>query len=594
MYYIDSNVKSEYFLNKKIEINLPKSFKEDNQFNGEFSIRKIQEMIDKKELAFDEGFLSELNELRNHSSRRFKYITSMFHGRTIGIIDGDYKGLVQNIFYLFDDNKIQHELFYTLKNEKTNEFYILSKKEYDLPIYLSSEDIFDLYKKNKNELFNLKLVESIENYRHSFIEFKSKLVNKNGISDLESVIIKTYPFYEKKINDLITNNNQILLEDFFYKDYLMPFLKYLKIDSFFADNFEAINEETLKNIIIQKSDITAFKQVVPYANKDTMELFELIILSERNLGRHECNEYLSISSFNLSILDAFRNTERLNSFLSYIHSSNNEDNYIYFYKESEECQKFYQEILPSFYSSQIKYENNLIKTLKKYLENVESDLNKQQEDYDKGLEELICECDEEDFCECESDYHTENHILGNNNFLIVKNLMEDSFKSYHALLTLYDKQTSKVKEKIDLILSKKINDIELIHNELADMVSELSNDKIEFPKSLITKNEVVSNDVELFEVLDNIILKKVGREMHHCVASYERQIITGETSIFAIKKDNDFVGCLELKNNIKSLVQAKGKYNMKIIDNDVMNVIELFVSQNRLDVRTSDIRIATK
>lgn len=603
MYYIDSKVSKETFLQKKMIISVPGVIKDSN---NKFSIEEIELMIKNKEHAFSNESLNALSTNDNYF-RRFNFTSDKFLGKVIGIVDGDVKGLVQHMCYLYNDNTFEHEFFYTLKNEKTNEFFVLLKKEsQDSSIYLSSEEIFDYYKKNKNEIFKTNLIDSVYYYRIAENDYKYRFLNKGvdaerniNIEDLCDVLVQVFPFYKNKLNKSIEYiegfNSYIYLNNFFYKDYLMPFLNQFPLTNFFSDSFHSINEEILSNIIKQKSDLGSFKQLIPKANKKTMELLNAIISCERNLGRYEDNDYIELGVFNLSVLSIFENSNLLNTFLSLIQSSNENDGYIYFLKESDEVEDFYQNILPSFYSSKVKYQNNIIKTLEMYLEKIESDLNIQDEAYYKGLDELECECgNDEGFCECESDYHLENRILGDNNFCIVVNLMEDSFKSYQALMNSYENQNDEVKKKIDLLLSKKMNDIELIHNELADMVSELEDDNVFYNEIGLKENHIEKDNVELFEVLDNISLKKIGRTMHHCVASYANQIEKGDTSIFAVRKENNFVACLELNNNLNAIAQAKGKYNMKITDKEVLNVIELFINKNKLKVITNDILIKTK
>ncbi len=84
------------------------------------------------------------------------------------------------------------------------------------------------------------------------------------------------------------------------------------------------------------------------------------------------------------------------------------------------------------------------------------------------------------------------------------------------------------------------------------------------------------------EILNSKQLVAEGRNLSHCVASYSNQIEIECTSIWSLKRDGVGTITIEVRNGIKTIVQARGKYNRLVTEKE-KGVIKKWAAANSLD-----------
>lgn len=68
---------------------------------------------------------------------------------------------------------------------------------------------------------------------------------------------------------------------------------------------------------------------------------------------------------------------------------------------------------------------------------------------------------------------------------------------------------------------------------------------------------------EIHEILSSGALHKEGQELRHCVSSYAHSVIRGVTSIWSLRADGERAITIEVRNQTKQIVQARGKVNRR-------------------------------
>lgn len=96
-------------------------------------------------------------------------------------------------------------------------------------------------------------------------------------------------------------------------------------------------------------------------------------------------------------------------------------------------------------------------------------------------------------------------------------------------------------------------------------------------------NEFITKEVKIEELTSSNELRKEGRQMNHCVASYARSCKNGVCSIFSLKVKEFNASNLKSKATIevrnKQTVQIRAKHNLKVSDSD-MNYINIWKKEN--------------
>lgn len=95
------------------------------------------------------------------------------------------------------------------------------------------------------------------------------------------------------------------------------------------------------------------------------------------------------------------------------------------------------------------------------------------------------------------------------------------------------------------------------------------------------------DDYSLTLPLNSAILKRVGEKLHICVGSYADRIKGQKVVVLFVKKDNEYIGCVELDSKYEKLIQAKIRYN-KTFNEQEQSFIYSFCTKNEIDIETND------
>src|SRR5690606_7596196 len=85
------------------------------------------------------------------------------------------------------------------------------------------------------------------------------------------------------------------------------------------------------------------------------------------------------------------------------------------------------------------------------------------------------------------------------------------------------------------------------------------------------------------EILTSKELHMEGRAHSHCVASYGKSIANGSISIWSMTCNKERVITIEVKNQYKKIVQARGRFN-RVTTNEEFKIISQWAQENNLDI----------
>ena len=103
--------------------------------------------------------------------------------------------------------------------------------------------------------------------------------------------------------------------------------------------------------------------------------------------------------------------------------------------------------------------------------------------------------------------------------------------------------------------------------------------------SFYNKNEIL--EITIDEITNNVDLKLEGRDLKHCVFSYNKRCKSGGTSIFSLKRissKGEMKRTLTIEVRNSTIVQIKGKSNSSPKKNDLKFVNE-WANINNLELR---------
>lgn len=128
------------------------------------------------------------------------------------------------------------------------------------------------------------------------------------------------------------------------------------------------------------------------------------------------------------------------------------------------------------------------------------------------------------------------------------------------------------------IYCKKIKNFHQLH----DLAIQISNtikikDNKQLNQTLILPPSMAGLNV--FIPQDTKDLVNIGSYLNNCVASYAPSIIRNRSQVFALKNNETYVACIELRNN--KIVQAKGKFN-KTLDSELYDEIKQIIDNKIL------------
>lgn len=160
--------------------------------------------------------------------------------------------------------------------------------------------------------------------------------------------------------------------------------------------------------------------------------------------------------------------------------------------------------------------------------------------------------------------------------------------------------TSELKEDVDMLLDAasmyvsllgNIPKIDLsgsivdIHDRFSELYFQLRNPNQTFSYSKKEKLlEDNINDISFSLPIDSYQLISVGEKMHICVGSYSSAVFLQNCIIVLMKKDNQYVGCLELNSTGKRLIQAKGFCN-NALDKEEAIALSAYVKKHGVNIK---------
>lgn len=169
------------------------------------------------------------------------------------------------------------------------------------------------------------------------------------------------------------------------------------------------------------------------------------------------------------------------------------------------------------------------------------------------------------------DYNTKRYSNGYNKQ--VKTFFKDAIKNkgeipaykllktYEYFYTFLDTCNMYAKLKKAKLISKNLfkNNLSQIHDILSADINKIKYKNIDLPNKPADKvyNKEIGN-YEYTIAKDTNELIKIGQKLHICVGSYREKALNRNCLIVSVKKDKEYVGCIELSAGQKPLlIQAK-------------------------------------
>lgn len=86
------------------------------------------------------------------------------------------------------------------------------------------------------------------------------------------------------------------------------------------------------------------------------------------------------------------------------------------------------------------------------------------------------------------------------------------------------------------------------------------------------------------------LVKLVASDLRLCIDTYIHKIRTQRCVLVLVRKEEEYIGCLELDNNFEYLVQAKAYNNTLFDKKDQLEILD-FCKNNNIDINTKDMNI---
>lgn len=126
-----------------------------------------------------------------------------------------------------------------------------------------------------------------------------------------------------------------------------------------------------------------------------------------------------------------------------------------------------------------------------------------------------------------------------------------------------------------------------IHDDLSHTLQRVRFKNVTIPYSNDeTALESVVQDIEFKLALDTDELNAIGDKMSICVGSYRQRVLDKQDTIVYMKRNNQYVGCIELaqKTTQFELVQVKAKYN-KLLNGDAMDIFDQWAEDKQIQTQ---------
>lgn len=137
-------------------------------------------------------------------------------------------------------------------------------------------------------------------------------------------------------------------------------------------------------------------------------------------------------------------------------------------------------------------------------------------------------------------------------------MITDTMRSFRAI------QQANFEMGPGSITGKKWSDI---HDTLADRVLDIRSPEQEIEKVPLAKEiSELETDGKLKIILPrtNRDLRKWGKNMHHCIGSYDYQAVNGDSVFLGLIFDNEMIGNAQIRTKNREVIQIFGKHNQKI------------------------------
>ena len=119
-------------------------------------------------------------------------------------------------------------------------------------------------------------------------------------------------------------------------------------------------------------------------------------------------------------------------------------------------------------------------------------------------------------------------------------------------------------------------------------LSELPNVHMNYPALVLDYECEITcgnNRYEFHVIQDTKKLLEVGRTLHNCVAGYYREVIDKYSIIVAVRHDNIWVVCIEIREQ-RTIAQALGLHN-RLLEGELLAVCQYWMKVKNLVLNTN-------
>ena len=162
----------------------------------------------------------------------------------------------------------------------------------------------------------------------------------------------------------------------------------------------------------------------------------------------------------------------------------------------------------------------------------------------------------------------------------------DAAKMYYDLCEYEDDLSIKSTLEDERFFKRKIK---TIHDDLMYLHMQMQQKNIPIKYSQEQKNLQGKIDGYEFSLpKDTDEIRLIGFKMHHCVGSYANRVLKKQTTIVSVRKNNKYVVCIEVDQDLKGIYQAKREYN-KQVSGELANTLKKWLKMHNIENRSHDI-----
>lgn len=170
-------------------------------------------------------------------------------------------------------------------------------------------------------------------------------------------------------------------------------------------------------------------------------------------------------------------------------------------------------------------------------------------------------------------------------------LLEDTATMYSQINTIYKDQEIVKSFNFSKNLKQMHDDLTYIIN-----LAKKKNVELKYTEKEMNLNEEI-NGFNFILAKDTAELYECGKKMNICVGSYTNRALdrtkTDESKkygcgILFIKKDDEYIGCIELDYKLSTIYQAKAKFN-KYLTDEPLKALEIWIKKHEININTNDL-----